>query len=79
MKFADADVGLEMFITVTDDAQVMVISEDPHECGWPERITYVSKDMEIVRSGCAGCDAEREVPLRDSAAVQIAETEEAEP
>ena len=64
MKFADADVGLEMFITFTDDAQVMVIFEDPHECGWPERITYVNSDMEIVRSGCAGCDTERDVPFR---------------
>jgi len=45
-----------------EDGNVMVISDLPHECGWPERITYLDPSGAVVRSGCAGCEAELPVP-----------------
>lgn len=48
-----------LYATRTDDGGSMVITADPHECGWSGRITYFDSDGIFVRSGCAGCDEER--------------------
>lgn len=65
MKLKDAQIGNVLFIAPSEDgSEALVISEDPHECGWPERITYVNRASgEIIRSGCAGCEAERPLPI----------------
>jgi len=64
VKLAEATIGTVLFWGPNaDGSQALIISDDPHECGWPERITYVNRTSgEIVRSGCAGCEAERPVP-----------------
>ena len=68
MKLQDAAIGPVCFWGPNEDgSQAIIISDDPHECGWPERITYVDRDTsEIVRSGCAGCEAERVIEPRGS-------------
>ena len=66
MKLIDANIGTKVLFIGPgmNPDQIMVISEDSHWCGWPERITYINSDMEIERSGCAACEAEWEVPAR---------------
>lgn len=48
-----------LYAARTGDGGSMVITADPHSCGWLERITYFDAEGEFVRSGCAGCDKER--------------------
>lgn len=47
-----------LYATPTDDGGAMIITDEPHSCGWPERILYLDVEGELVRSGCAGCDQE---------------------
>jgi hypothetical protein len=70
VNLTEADVGRILFVGPNEDgSQAPVISEDPHDCGWGERITYVDRESgAILRSGCAGCEAEREVTLRTDVA-----------
>jgi hypothetical protein len=66
MNLTEAELGPVTFWGPNEDGtQALVISDDPHDCGWPERITYVDREtLHIVRSGCAGCDSERPVPAK---------------
>lgn len=67
MKLTESEIGHVAFWGPNaDGSQALIISDDPHECGWPERVTYVDREsLEIVRSGCAGCEAERPVPSKN--------------
>ena len=51
-----------LYAAATEAGELMVITADPHSCGWPERISYLDAGGRVVRSGCAGCEAERPVP-----------------
>lgn len=60
----DARLGTALYYSMPDEAgNVMVISDLAHdECGWPERVTYLAPNGDVVRSGCAGCEVELPVP-----------------